>query len=71
MTDHAHTWDVAAPDGPTSMAVCRGCPEVKEMPNSLAIDQTKGAHWTQGYRSINISRKRALAQEGYSDHGSS
>ena len=36
MTDCAHHWDIAAPDGPTSSGVCRNCKASKEFANHTA-----------------------------------
>ena len=35
MEEHAHTWMLPSPDGPTALAVCRDCGEERVMYNSL------------------------------------
>ena len=42
MTTCAHHWDIAAPDGPTSLGVCRNCGDTKEFANHAAIDKIYG-----------------------------
>ena len=38
MLDHPHWWDIAAPDGKTSIGICRTCGEQREFHNSTAGD---------------------------------
>ena len=42
MTDCAHHWDIAAPDGPTSAGVCLNCGDTKEFTNHIGLDQIYG-----------------------------
>ena len=42
MTTCAHLWDIAVPDGPTSIGVCRYCGDTKEFANHIALAQIYG-----------------------------